>query len=143
MTRSGGFSLGETFQSSLQQQQLHTTTTHSLSLPRVFIKYLFLHGLMSLPRGSLSTAVQHVIMPKHQYLYINCISPNFSYQPCFMSSTECWKRLTWKNQQVKKRSPMKFYKLKILMGLELTIITCNPTWHEPPSQVPSLLTIVH
>lgn len=33
MTRSGGFSLGGTFQSNLQQQQLHTTTTHSGELP--------------------------------------------------------------------------------------------------------------
>ncbi|KAG6501893.1 hypothetical protein ZIOFF_041777 [Zingiber officinale] len=33
MTRSGGFSLGGTFQSSLQQQPLHTTTTHSGELP--------------------------------------------------------------------------------------------------------------
>ncbi|XP_042426144.1 probable NOT transcription complex subunit VIP2 [Zingiber officinale] len=33
MTRSGGFSLGGTFQSNLQQQQLHTTTAHSGELP--------------------------------------------------------------------------------------------------------------
>ncbi|KAG6472521.1 hypothetical protein ZIOFF_069986 [Zingiber officinale] len=33
MTRSSGFSLGGTFQSSLQQQQLHNTTAHSGELP--------------------------------------------------------------------------------------------------------------
>ncbi|XP_042451381.1 probable NOT transcription complex subunit VIP2 isoform X2 [Zingiber officinale] len=33
MTRSGGFSLGGTFQSNLQQQQLHTTTAHTGELP--------------------------------------------------------------------------------------------------------------
>lgn len=33
MTRSGGFSLGGTFQSNLQQQQLHATTANSGELP--------------------------------------------------------------------------------------------------------------